>query len=125
MKYDEAEKLKGIWKGVSVQTGGDDWDATELILTVEKDTLTVKADNRVFIKGTFRLDATKTPRAIDVALTEGSWKKDGEEALGIYKIDKDSFTWCLAWPRKKERPKGFVTRAHDSHTLFTFKLEKP
>jgi uncharacterized protein (TIGR03067 family) len=60
-----------------------------------------------------------------VALTEGSWKEDGKETLGIYEIDKDSFKWCLAWPREKERPKEFVTRAKDSHTLFTFMREKP
>jgi uncharacterized protein (TIGR03067 family) len=58
------------------------------------------------------LDATKNPKAVDVLLRDGPFK--GKKRLGIYKIEGDVETVCLAQPGK-ERPKSFDSKQGALH----------
>jgi uncharacterized protein (TIGR03067 family) len=126
-KKDDAKKdieaLQGTWRPVTSEKGGKEQndEAKEHTLTFEKDTFTVKKGDEVRIKGTFKLDPSKTPKAIDMTVTEGRRDEDkGKELHGIYELGKDTLKWCTSEPGGKERPKEFATK----ELLVTLKKEK-
>jgi uncharacterized protein (TIGR03067 family) len=130
-KKDDAKKdqeaLQGTWRPVSSEQGGKDQtdEAKEYTLTFDKDTFTVKKGDEVIIKGTFKVDPSKKPKAIDMTVTEGRRDDDkGKEVLGIYEVDKDSLKWCTAEPGGKDRPKAFATKEGTKDLLVTLKKEK-
>jgi uncharacterized protein (TIGR03067 family) len=55
------------------------------------------------VKGTLKLDPTKTPKEMDATNSEG------KTMLGIYKFDKGQLTVCFA-PAGEERPKEFSVK---------------
>jgi uncharacterized protein (TIGR03067 family) len=68
-------------------------------------------------KGTFTLDATRTPKTID--LTPAGAKP----ILGIYKLEKETLTICYGEPGKP-RPTAFAAKAGSGHTLMVWVREK-
>jgi uncharacterized protein (TIGR03067 family) len=58
-------------------------------------------------EGTFNLDETASPKTIDMTFTKGPEK--GNTALGIYKLEGDTWTICLT-VTAKERPTKFATK---------------
>jgi len=132
-KADEGEVLKkelvtlqGCWKEVSREEMGRDLpDAKKSLLVVEGDKFSVKDGDATIIKGTFNLDASKSPKAIDLKITECMNPNfNGQVWYGIYELDKNSFKWSLSWPGEKSRPKEFATTKETKHTLSTFQKEK-
>jgi uncharacterized protein (TIGR03067 family) len=103
----EVRKFQGTWTFESSKSGGKELPAGELkglILTFEGDKHTVKKGDEVIQAGTQKLDPSKSPKAIDVTITEGPTK--GAVLLGIYEIDGDTLKVCFA-PQRKPRPTEF------------------
>ena len=103
----EVRKFQGTWTFESSETGGKELPAGELkglILVFEDDKHTVKKGNEVIQVGTQKLDPSKSPKAIDVTLTEGVNK--GAVMLGIYEINGDTLKVCFDAEGKK-RPTQF------------------
>ena len=103
----EVRKFQGTWTFESSETGGKELPASELaglILTFEGDKHTVKKGNEMVQVGTQKLDPSKSPKAIDVTLTEGVNK--GAVMLGIYEINGDTLKVCFDAAGKK-RPTEF------------------
>jgi uncharacterized protein (TIGR03067 family) len=124
----DQEALQGTWRPVSSEQGGKDQtdEAKEHALIFEKDTFTVKRGDQVLLKGTFKVDPSKKPRAIDMTITEGRRDDDkGKELHGIYELTKDGLKWCTSEPGGTARPKGFSTKEGTKELLVTFKKEKP
>src|SRR5438093_12446635 len=70
----EVRKFQGTWTFESSETGGKELPAGELkglILTFEDDKHTVKKGDEVLQVGTQKLDPSKSPKTIDVTMTEG------------------------------------------------------
>jgi uncharacterized protein (TIGR03067 family) len=112
----EIKKFQGTWTFESSETGGKKLPAGELkglILTFEGDKHTVKKGDQVIQVGTQKLDPSKSPKTIDVTLTEGPNK--GKVLLGIYEIDGDTLKVCFDLQGKK-RPTEFKSAA-GSHTF--------
>jgi uncharacterized protein (TIGR03067 family) len=129
-KKDDAKKdqeaLQGTWKPVSVEQGGKEQgeEAKEHTLIFEKDTFTVKRGDQVAIEGTFKLDPSKKPKAIDMTVTEGRRDEDkGKELHGIYELTKDGLKWCTSEPGGKDRPKEFSTKDGTRNLCVTLKKE--
>jgi uncharacterized protein (TIGR03067 family) len=123
----DQEALQGTWKAVSSEQGGKDQgdEAKEHTLIFEKDTFTVKRGDQVMVKGTFKLDASKKPKAIDMTVTEGRRDDDkGKELHGIYELTKDGLKWCTSMPGGTDRPKEFSTKEGTRDLCVTFKKEK-
>jgi uncharacterized protein (TIGR03067 family) len=103
----EVRKFQGTWTFESSETDGNKLPAGELkglILTFEGDKHTVKKGVEVLRVGTQKLDPSKSPKTIDVTMTEGPNK--GTVMLGIYEIDGDTLKVCFDLQGKK-RPTEF------------------
>ena len=103
----EVRKFQGTWTFESSETGGKQLPAGELkgfILTFEGEKHTVKKGDEVIQVGTQKLDPSKSPKALDVAVAEGLNK--GAVMLGIYEISGDTLKVCFD-PEGKKRPTEF------------------
>ena len=103
----DIRKFQGTWTFESSEAGGKELPAGELrefVLTFEGDKHTVKKGNEMVQVGTQKLDPSKSPKAIDVTLTEGVNK--GAVMLGIYEINGDTLKVCFDAAGKK-RPTEF------------------
>ena len=72
-------------------------------------------------KGTFKLDASKKPKQIDITPTDGD-EKD-KVIHGIYSLEKDELKICIA-RGDKERPTEFESKEGSGHMLVTLKRAK-
>jgi uncharacterized protein (TIGR03067 family) len=126
---EDMERLEGAWRGDSLQIKGNyllTQEARSLLLLFAKDTFRVEQGGRVTVKGTFTLDATHKPKTIDLAITETVQAENkGTMVLGIFELDKSTLTLCTTKANGLDRPKKLASRAGSTHTLFTFKREKP
>jgi uncharacterized protein (TIGR03067 family) len=103
----ELKKFQGAWTIESSVAGGQELPADQLngfIVIFEGDKHTVKNGDKVIQVGTQKLDPSKSPKAIDVTMTEGLNK--GAVMLGIYEIDGDTLKACFD-PQGKKRPTEF------------------
>src|SRR5262245_51289932 len=103
----EVKKFQGTWTIESSETGGKaipPGDLKGLIVIFEGDKHTVKKGDDVIQVGTQKLDPSKSPKAIDVTMSEGPNK--GAVMLGIYEIDGDTLKACFD-PQGKKRPIEF------------------
>jgi uncharacterized protein (TIGR03067 family) len=70
---------------------------------------------------TIKLDPTAKPKTVDKVITKGPGK--GETMLGIYKLEGDQLTICLA-VGGKERPTEFAAPANGNAMVVVYKREK-
>jgi uncharacterized protein (TIGR03067 family) len=122
----ERKQLAGVWQAQkSVQDGREQGDAADHVLTFEGDTFTIQRKGAVIIKGTFKVDASKKPKEIDLDIKESpNGQNDGKTAKGIYELDGDQLKWCTAPPGKDERPAEFASPQGSQRLFVTFKREK-
>jgi uncharacterized protein (TIGR03067 family) len=75
-------------------------------------------------KATVKLDSSKTPKHVDLAVLEGPQK--GKTTEGIFKLEKDQLVVCLRDPEaaKKGRPKEFKTEADSGLGMITLERVK-
>jgi uncharacterized protein (TIGR03067 family) len=121
-KKDE-ERLQGTWLVVSGEHAGKpvpDKMVQGLRQIMKGNRLTIQLGTETLAEGTFTLDPTKKPPAIDVEVIE----KDGKtrKGLGIYELDGDTLKLCMD---PKERPTDFKTKAGSEAKLTIYKREKP
>jgi uncharacterized protein (TIGR03067 family) len=119
----ELKKFQGTWTFESVETGGKEVPVAEfkgITVTFERDKYAVKKGDEVIEAATQKLDPSKSPKTLDVAVTEGPNK--GAVILGIYEISGDTLKVCFD-PVGKTRPMQFKT-ASGLQTLVVHKRVK-
>src|SRR5262245_10883359 len=109
---DELAKFQGTWRQVSWEKGGvadpPDEVGWEPRTTFAGNTFAVTiADGSTPIRGTFKLDPSREPKAVDWTDTHG--EDAGKTFLAIYRFDGDHLTFCAA-DEGLERPTEFRTR---------------
>jgi uncharacterized protein (TIGR03067 family) len=90
------------------------------------DECTAKKGDQVLYKCKFKLDISKSPKAIDLEIVEApapNEDKEGKTSLGIYALDGDDLKLCLASPGEEDRPTKLAGEA-GRHVLLTLKREK-
>jgi uncharacterized protein (TIGR03067 family) len=120
----ELEKMQGDWMVVSMTVSGmklPDDEAQTLFRTVEGDRYTVSRFMKVVGRGTFKIDATQTPKTIDA--TSAAAKADATPILGIYEFDGRQLKICNAAPGNP-RPKNFNAGPASNQTLIIWEPEK-
>jgi uncharacterized protein (TIGR03067 family) len=120
----EQQKLQGVWKPASVETGGEKREEKDIAnwkLTIAGNKITAKDGDELLNESTFTLDPSAKPKAIDVTCTGGADK--GKDFKGIYLLEDDTLTICVT--EGKDRPEGFVSKANTDFTLVVLKRQKP
>ncbi|MGD9722518.1 MAG: TIGR03067 domain-containing protein [Pirellulales bacterium] len=126
-------RMQGDWMVATMQTEGMEVPAEEaqaLFRTVENDTYTVSRYAKVASRGTFQIDATKSPKTIDstpAAVGAAAPPADGkakppQTIRGIYEFDGDKLRICNARPGQP-RPKNFEAKQYTGHTLIVWEPE--
>ena len=120
----ELKKFQGTWTIESSKTGGMAIPPDQLkgfIVTFEGDKHTVKNGDKVIQVGTQKIDPSKSPKTIDVTMTEGPNK--GAVMLGIYEIDGDTLKACFD-PQGKKRPTEFKSATGSQNLVNVHKRVK-
>ena len=122
----DASAIQGTWQAQSRRVGDrpPSEDADQHRLVFEKDTFRLMRGDEAVAKGTFTIDPSKTPHAIDIKLTEGEDEVTGKTALGIYELKGDELKWCSAQPGSENRPKSFDV-VDTEHMLVTARRAAP
>jgi uncharacterized protein (TIGR03067 family) len=122
---EELERHQGTWRATSSIYDGQ--EAPEAIVrsitrVVEKDHVVWKREGKSFAGTRIELDPSRDPKTIDVIPDGG--KDRGERVLGIYNLERDRLTICMAEPGKP-RPGEFKAEKGSGCTLRTFAREEP
>jgi len=115
----DQKRIQGTWQAVSGEVAGQNLPKQRVEdLTIafagQKVTVTTSNGSR---ESTYRLDATKKPRAID--LTD----ENGRMAPGIYEFEGDTLRICVN-QGGSERPTSFRTRPDTRLRLYVFQRKK-
>ncbi len=119
----DQDALQGDWACERYVVNGmalDDDNAQSIFRTHKDDGYTLYLFRKKIGGGTFKLDATKTPKQIDLT-PEGKGKTG--VVHGIYKLEKDTLTVCFGAP-DKDRPTTFASKMDSGDTLTVWKKEK-
>src|SRR5262245_36050336 len=122
------ERLAGTWRLASAVEDGKPVPEEELRktrLVTKGDTFLIEGDTALGTSpaGTFQIDLTKTPKAVDSLQSKGPQK--GETVLGIYEIlDANTKRACWA-PPGKPRPTAFESKPGSGHLLQVWKRVSP
>ncbi len=105
---DDAKKVQGTWKPVSAEVAGkpfpdDVLKTMKLILADGKYTVMVREQPD---EGTVKLDATQSPRAMDIVGARGPNR--GKTIPAIYELNGETLKICYDLSGKS-RPKEFKT----------------
>ena len=121
---DELKRHQGTWVTTSSIFDGQA-AAPELVRSIKRivtdDHVVWERDGKRFAGTTIVLDPKKEPKTIDV-IPDGGPNR-GEHILGIYKLEGDTITICMAGPAQP-RPKDFKAEKGSGCTLRTFEREK-
>lgn len=123
----DREKMQGDWMVASMKTGGMDVAADEaqsLFRSIEGDRFKVSRYTKLIGQGTFRIDATQTPKTIDStpAAAAGPAGETAKPIRGIYEFDGDKLRICNARPGQP-RPKNFDAKIYTGQTLIVWERE--
>jgi len=121
----EMEKFQGTWRQIAHERGGvadpPDEQGWEPRVTFTGDTFVVTlTDGSTAIKGTFKLDPTRQPKAVDWTDTFGP--DAGKTFPAIYSLGGDRLIFCAA-AEGHERPTEF--RAGPGQDLRVCQREAP
>ena len=86
---------------------------------------TITFEEKKFV-GTYKTDAKKKPKHLDMTIKEGDPKFEGKTALCIYEVDGDMLKWCANEPGKETRPEAFPDAEGErkEHLYLIFKRAK-
>jgi uncharacterized protein (TIGR03067 family) len=112
----EYRAFEGTWRTVSIQAGGKDLPAeafqTSRLICKGRDFTTITDHGTS--RGTFLVDATKSPKTMDITITEGGAK--GVTFRGIYELKGDTYKLCGS-PTGTDRPKEFASKPGSGYIL--------
>jgi uncharacterized protein (TIGR03067 family) len=104
----DLDKLQGTWTVAALEVYGEPVPAKaypKARIVIEGDRFT-SLDMGLAYEGTMVVDQTRKPKAFDIVIAGGH--AAGTRNLGIYKLQGDRWTICLA-TRGTERPTTFAT----------------
>jgi uncharacterized protein (TIGR03067 family) len=122
----DLKSMAGAWKVTSREVDGEKAAAEAFkgvaVKAAEDGTTTITRDGQVIRKVKWvNVDPTKKPKTMDVEIVEGDDK--GQTLLGIYRMEDDLLTLCIANPGK-ERPTTFSAKAGSGCVLMSYTRTK-
>ena len=122
---DEDKKFEGTWVVTMMEVGGQkvpEQAFAEMTFTFKGKKYEQKVGDTLVEGGTQDLDPSKTPKNMDINVTDGETK--GKKQLAIYEIDGDKAKICAADHDDKERPSKFETKEGSKNMIFELKRKK-
>ncbi len=122
---DEDKKFEGTWVVTMMEVGGQkvpEQAFAEMTFTFKGKKYEQKVGDMLVEGGTQDLDPSKTPKNMDINVTDGETK--GKKQLAIYEIDGDKAKICAADHDDKERPSKFETKEGSKNMIFELKRKK-
>lgn len=119
---EELARFQGTWQLVSAESDGvkaprEQTDRIRVIIKGSRHTV-MFGDKAVAGPVPFAIDPTTTPRSVVDTLEDGPNK--GKQIKGIYKLEGDTLTSCVA-RIGEERPNEFASKPGTGHTLRVFR----
>jgi uncharacterized protein (TIGR03067 family) len=112
----ELERLQGAWVSVAGRH-----DVELLIAGVN---YAVHFKNGPVYMGTFRLDLSLDPKAMDMLVTEGPERHKWMTAQCIFELEGDLLRWCPTEPGRKERLTAFPPQHHPEYFCTVFRRDR-
>jgi uncharacterized protein (TIGR03067 family) len=112
----DRDRLQGVWGFVSGRR--------EAELIVCGDHFTMRFRHGDIYVGTYTVDPTSRPRAMDLFIQEGPEAYRGMTALAIYEFDGDHLIWCPSEPGRGQRHPAFPPEGDTEHLCIIFKRQK-
>jgi uncharacterized protein (TIGR03067 family) len=119
----DLDTLQGTWYVSALETNGEKMPASAFsgsTIVIKKQRFKSVAMGATY-EGTLTLDVSTTPKKFDLVFDKGH--AAGTRNVGIYKLNKDRWTICLATQGSK-RPATFATRPGTGLALETFQRDK-
>jgi len=119
----DLEKIQGSWKLMSLEIQGKTIPAPEgggTFIFGKDNKLVIKEKDKADKEGTFKIDASKDPKELDLI---GATAKEKETMRTIYQLDGDTLKLAFS----AEGPKGGRPTAFDSKkaAIMILKRQKP
>jgi uncharacterized protein (TIGR03067 family) len=118
---EELAKLQGTWQLISAETDGTkapDERVKKIQVIISGNRHSVRFGDQVIAHDvSFEIDTSTSPKAVTDTLNEGPDK--GKQIRGIYKLEGDVLTSCVA-AVDKDRPVEFSAKQGSGHTLRMF-----
>jgi uncharacterized protein (TIGR03067 family) len=123
----ELKALAGSWRPISTENNGyksSEGDLKGMLWNRDADgKWTMRRGEKTVVEWAVKkIDATKSPKTIDIEITAGEYK--GVVYHGIYELDGDTLRICFALPDRDERPTEFSAGKGSIRALSEFKREK-
>ncbi len=118
-KGGDRAKLQGTWQARSLMKGGKEMPEAEvksIKMTFAADKVSIHKGDGVSKDGTYKLDATKKPREIDITIGD-------KTGLGIYQLEGNTLTLCLT-EGEGARPSEFKSEPGTRQVLVVLKRAK-
>jgi uncharacterized protein (TIGR03067 family) len=111
--------LQGTWQSVKeeMRGGAAPGDARDHRMVFSGDTFRFAKGDETLIRGTFKLDPSKSPKVMEMVITEGAGSDPGVPAHGIYELTADGLKWCAAEPGTDGKPEKFDTKGTTNVTV--------
>jgi uncharacterized protein (TIGR03067 family) len=113
--------LQGTWRLTSLNGRSIPGQGSQITLSIVGEKYQQAIDGKVTERGTLKLDASKQPVAIDLAITEGD--DSGKTQIGIVEITDGTLRMCLDTPGAGQRPSEFGVK--DGVILFEARKNEP
>lgn len=116
-----AQALQGTWRLTSLNGRPIPDQGPQVTLSIVGERYQQAVDGKVTERGTLKVDASKQPMTIDLAITEGD--DSGKAQLGIVELRDGTLRMCLDTPGAGQRPSEFGVK--DGVILFEARKNQP
>lgn len=116
----DAALADGVWSVAAAEANGSELPTAEmagLLITIKGDSYVVTRDGELD-RGTFTVDATKTPKQMDIRPESGP--NGGKLVRAIYEFKGDRMKVCYATAEGAERPTSFTTAPDSGQVMITY-----
>jgi uncharacterized protein (TIGR03067 family) len=112
----DRERLQGVWNFITGRR------KARLVIDAGRFTMTFSSGE--VYRGTFGLNPTARPKAMDMVVEEGPEKHRGKTALCIYALDGPHLVWAPGDPGAGKRPTAFPPSESREPLCLVFRKEK-
>ena len=113
--------LQGTWRLTSLNGRAIPAQGPQITLSIVGERYQQATDGKVTERGTLKLDGSKQPMTVDLAITEGD--DSGKAQLGIVELTDGTLRMCLDTPGAGQRPSGFGVK--DGVIVFEARKNEP